>query len=258
MEELETIDFSALEHELQAALAADEKYQRENDAKFRAIHQKVASYEEFRDIVLASHLKPLEKKDKLGGKRNQPWNSCITSDNYQQDTSLEIAQGSSRKPETSAEFNRDWRRYLRNGTEKYEFLLQLGGENLHRIFQVDIGFGLLGEFILVLAENFQSEDYDAVLQILQNFSQTCRFGLNLDLLSKAEKESCRDLFKKLQSTDIAQCMSNLSITGDAVQTVTELEGHEKREDFQSFEKTGKTTEKNEKSLRELMRCYQVK
>nr|XP_033773826.1 coiled-coil domain-containing protein 103 [Geotrypetes seraphini]XP_033773827.1 coiled-coil domain-containing protein 103 [Geotrypetes seraphini]XP_033773828.1 coiled-coil domain-containing protein 103 [Geotrypetes seraphini]XP_033773829.1 coiled-coil domain-containing protein 103 [Geotrypetes seraphini]XP_033773830.1 coiled-coil domain-containing protein 103 [Geotrypetes seraphini] len=250
MEELDTFNFSALEKELQAALAADEKYQRENDAKFRAIHQKVASYEEFRDIVLASHLKPLKNKDKLGGKRNQPWNSCVTPDSYQQDAGLEIAQGSSQKPETSAEFNRDWRRYLRNGTEKYEFLLHFGGENLHRIFQVDIGFGLLGEFILVLAENFQSKDYDTVFQILQNFSQTYRFSLNLDLLSKAEKESCRDLFKKLQSTDIAQCTSDLASTGDAVEIVTELETYEKRENRE-------TTEKNEKSLRELMRCYQI-
>lgn len=42
------IDFHALEKELQEAVAADEKYQRENDAKFRAVRQKVASYEEFR------------------------------------------------------------------------------------------------------------------------------------------------------------------------------------------------------------------
>ena len=30
------------------ALNAEKKYERENDAKFRAVHQKVATYEEFR------------------------------------------------------------------------------------------------------------------------------------------------------------------------------------------------------------------
>lgn len=48
MERNDTIDFKALEKELQAAITADEKYQRENAAKLRAVEQRVASYEEFR------------------------------------------------------------------------------------------------------------------------------------------------------------------------------------------------------------------
>ena len=42
------IDFDKLEKELSNALELDARYWRENDAKFRAIHQKVATYEEFR------------------------------------------------------------------------------------------------------------------------------------------------------------------------------------------------------------------
>ena len=42
------IDLDKLERELVGALEADRKYSRENDAKFRAVHQKVATYEEFR------------------------------------------------------------------------------------------------------------------------------------------------------------------------------------------------------------------
>ena len=42
------INFKKLEQELQTAVDADEKYQRENDAKFRAVGQKVATYDEFR------------------------------------------------------------------------------------------------------------------------------------------------------------------------------------------------------------------
>ena len=42
------IDFDILEEELEKAIVADEKYQRENDAKFRAVEQKVATYDEFR------------------------------------------------------------------------------------------------------------------------------------------------------------------------------------------------------------------
>ncbi|MBN3323492.1 CC103 protein, partial [Atractosteus spatula] len=78
MEQSDGIDFAALERELQAALEADRRYRTENDAKFRAVRQQVGSYEEFRDIVLASHLKPLERKDKAGAPRKQPWNSLAS------------------------------------------------------------------------------------------------------------------------------------------------------------------------------------
>ncbi|XP_028310442.1 dynein axonemal assembly factor 19 isoform X2 [Gouania willdenowi] len=68
------INFRALEVELQAAVESERKYQRENDAKLRAVHQG-APYDQFRNMVLTSHLKPLEKQDKVGGARKQPWNT---------------------------------------------------------------------------------------------------------------------------------------------------------------------------------------
>uniref|UniRef100_A0A8C2L699 Coiled-coil domain containing 103 n=1 Tax=Cricetulus griseus TaxID=10029 RepID=A0A8C2L699_CRIGR len=92
MEKNDAINFKALEKELQAALAADEKYKRENDAKLRAVEQRVPSYEEFRGIVLASHLKPLEQKDKMGGKRSVPWNSHTTRERTFEDVATEIPQ----------------------------------------------------------------------------------------------------------------------------------------------------------------------
>ena len=42
------LDPRALERELRAAVAADERRERENDAKLRAVRQRVPSYEEFR------------------------------------------------------------------------------------------------------------------------------------------------------------------------------------------------------------------
>lgn len=42
------VDFDRLEKELDDAVQADQKYWRENDAKLRAVHQKVATYDEFR------------------------------------------------------------------------------------------------------------------------------------------------------------------------------------------------------------------
>ena len=44
----DSINFEKLEAQLSTAVDADEKYWRENDAKLRAVNQKVATYEEFR------------------------------------------------------------------------------------------------------------------------------------------------------------------------------------------------------------------
>lgn len=103
------------------------------------------------------------------------------------------------QPETSAEFYRDWRRHLRSGPERYEALLQLGGPKLSRLFQMDVGFGLLGEMLVALADHVRPADRWAVLGILHSLASTGRFTLNLSLMSHAERESCRALFQKLQA-----------------------------------------------------------
>lgn len=55
----EKIDFSRLQATLEASVEKEDRYWRENDAKFRAVAQKVATYEEFEDIVKAAHLAPM-------------------------------------------------------------------------------------------------------------------------------------------------------------------------------------------------------
>ncbi|XP_042250075.1 coiled-coil domain-containing protein 103 [Thunnus albacares] len=77
----DVIDFPSLERELQAAVESEQKHRRENEAKLRAVSQRVSSYQEFRDLVLASHLKPLERKDKDGAPRRQPWNPLVAPGN---------------------------------------------------------------------------------------------------------------------------------------------------------------------------------
>ncbi|KAL2295171.1 hypothetical protein Nmel_018328 [Mimus melanotis] len=238
----------ALERELLAALAEDERRQREGEAKLRALRQGVPDYDQFREIVLASHLKPLEKKDRLGQRRNVLWNPCAAPAKAAPAHTGEIPQVREtpqeldQLPRSAAEFHRDWRRYFKSGTEKYQFLLELGGEALGRIFQADVGFGLLGEFLTVLAENICPGDRAAVLQILQSLVGTKRFGLNVALLSQAEKESRQDLFRKLQSRD---CQPGSLANCEAGREANPMETHLEKE-----------TEE-ERTVVELMNCYQV-
>ncbi|NXO47102.1 CC103 protein, partial [Aramus guarauna] len=238
----------ALERELRAAVAADERRERENDAKLRAVRQRVPSYEEFRNIVLASHLKPLEKKDKMGNRRNVLWNPFAAHAKAPQTSNVEIPQELDKLPRTSAEFYRVWRRCLKSGKEKYQFLLELGGKALGRIFQADLGFGLLGEFLAVLAENVCREDRDAILQILQNLSGTKRFGLNVDLLSETEKESSRDLFRKLWSMS-RDCWATGHPSGPA--------GSKVERDAHLMDASLQKEAEEKRIVMELMKSYQV-
>ncbi|XP_044530559.1 coiled-coil domain-containing protein 103 [Gracilinanus agilis] len=240
MEKTDSIDFRALEKELQAALYADEKYQRENAAKFRAVEQKVASYEEFRDIVLASHLKPLERKDKMNIKKTVLWNCHVSQKGTTQEEGTVISQEGDCQPETSSDFYRTWRRYLRSGPERYQALLQLGAPNLGHLFRADVGFGLLGELLMTLEENFKPADHAAVLGILHSLSRTGRFDLNMTLLSSNERESCQKLFQKLQDMDVTRPIEE------------DLNYKE-----QELEKPYPGNDGSEKLLQELSELYQV-
>ncbi|NXX57409.1 CC103 protein, partial [Scopus umbretta] len=201
-----------------------------------------------RNIVLASHLKPLEKKDKMGKRRNVLWNPCAARAKAPQASDVQIPQELDQLPGTSAEFYRDWRRCLKSGKEKYQLLLELGGKALGRIFQADLGFGLLGEFLTVLAENVCHEDRDAILQVLQSLSGTKRFGLNVDLLSESEKESSRDLFRKLQS--MSRDYWTAGHPSGPASCKAEREAHVMDTSLQK-------EAEEERIVTELMKCYQV-
>ena len=61
----DSINFDKLEKELQSAVDADAKYWRENDAKFRAIEQKVATYDDFKyEQILYRFVNILPSPDK--------------------------------------------------------------------------------------------------------------------------------------------------------------------------------------------------
>ncbi|XP_062311681.1 coiled-coil domain-containing protein 103 [Osmerus eperlanus] len=206
----EIVNFSALERELQGALEADRKYQRENDAKFRALHQKVGSYEEFRDIVQASHLRPLDKKDKAGGPRKQPWNSLASSFSSSSSSSFSSSSTDTPRqqhecslplpqplPRTTSELSRCWRQLAGACRGRYRLLLALGGPALRDIFRAEVGFGLLGEFLVVLCEGLQPGDEGRVTEVLEGLTQTPRFSLNLALLSPSERGRCETLLPLL-------------------------------------------------------------
>lgn len=66
------------------------------------------------------------------------------------------------------------------------------------IFSAEVGFGLLGELLLALSQDFQPADWEEVVGVLDGLSRTPRFSLNVCLLSRGEKVACEELFCKIQ------------------------------------------------------------
>ena len=63
-----------------------------------------------RDIVKASHLKPLDRKDIFTSERKQPWNSSASRHGSEPRlTDALLATRTNTLPETANEFNRQWR-----------------------------------------------------------------------------------------------------------------------------------------------------
>ncbi|XP_033629032.1 coiled-coil domain-containing protein 103-like [Asterias rubens] len=208
------IDFSKLEQELSQAVEKDARYWRENDAKMRAVGQKVESYEQFRDMVAAAHIKPLEKEDKIGqGKRNQPWNpytsKSTTHDSSESSKSCDISSKTPDKlPKSSTAFTRDWKQIYKTTSEKYNLLKCIGSEGLALIFLNEISCGLLGEILTIMNEEFQANDLHCVVDIMWSLTETKRFGLNLDFLSKIEREKLGELFQKLADLEDGSQLTN--------------------------------------------------
>ncbi|XP_074627943.1 dynein axonemal assembly factor 19-like [Acropora palmata] len=206
MNEEEEIDFRKLEKELSLAVEADAKYDRENSAKFRAVEQRVSSYEEFKDIVCAAHLKPLDRKDITGeNSHKQIWNphaqgkSATTTSNPNQPLPL-----ISKIPKNCHEFSKVWKRHCNTDTEKYHLLLKIGGEELGRIFKAEISMGFLGEFLVILHSCLEERDVMETVLILEELSKTKRFDLSVKFLSGKERGAASELIQKLDGVEFCE------------------------------------------------------
>ena len=193
------INFSKLEQQIDSAVEADKMYWVRNEAKIRAVNNKVASYEEFEDIVKASHLKPLEKGDRISDIKvfKQPWNINSSSGSCSQTSSNKSTEIANSSVDNVIQFNRVWKRQCKNSSDQFKFLTELDCSKIHHIFQAEIAMGLLGEFVSVLQDHYQAEKSETVANILYTFTKCGRFDLSLMFLSQKEKECLSKLMSSL-------------------------------------------------------------
>ena len=200
------LDFKKISKEVSVALAKDEKYQRENDAKFRAIHQKVKSYDEFRDIVEASHLRPLDKGDKLGGMSYQKWNQHANNavHSWENESKSEKTLSTLHKqPVNSHEFAKFWKRSCPTPRSKFDYLVSINSENLKKCLDNDC---MLGDIISTLSacDDLIPTHLSSVFGVLKIIPSSKRFSLALEFLSNKEVSQLQQLFQYLTTLSAEQ------------------------------------------------------
>jgi len=197
-----------VETELNTMLEQDNRYWRENDAKFRAVAQN-ATYEQFEDIVKASHLKPLDKCDRSPNSKSKPsiWNSITSATSRKstcdQKTSMEGMCSNSNTsgllvPRNIDEFQHRWRNI--EISERLGFLQDLGQPAIAKIFSTEIPPELLADFLYTFLTFGPSlPDMVVVVQTLNTLSLAKRFSLSAQFLSSVERQTAGQLVEKLMA-----------------------------------------------------------
>lgn len=223
-----SINIEKLHNQVKSEILADEKYWRENSAKMRAIEQKVATYEDFRQIVLASHLRPLDKGESLRDNKNKEtstnkvWNSLATNSNSSSSHSNSTLTNNSSDlairrnnlintvPRNGLEFAKLWRQCEENFDDeetRWQFLVNIGLKRLQEL--LDHQGDLLGKFLCLFSNKVLKSEAEAneddvkfIVELLRIFSRSKRFVLNYSFLSKNEHEACQMVFKYLEDNGI--------------------------------------------------------
>ena len=138
-----------IESELNSVLEQDSKYWRENDAKFRAVAQN-ATYEQFEEIVKASHLRPLDKSDKTPSSKPKTsiWNSIANATSRKSEDKKMDASGVSKvtsDPRNLDEFYDIWKNI--EICDRIKFMQDLGLEKSKKIFTCEVPSELIAEFL---------------------------------------------------------------------------------------------------------------
>ena len=227
----DVIDFKRLDEAVSTAIESEARYWRENDAKFRAVNQKVATYEEFEGIVKGSHIKPMTEditaldlkrsswmdsgraraRDRKRDEMNGMLQEGGEANHHRSNTSTCGGGGDSgdapAPPKTVQQFLRDWRNIKTKktllpkdddiNTARLRYLDLLGAKGIASLFKAEIGHGLLGEFMLVLASTYVPERRKATAAYLEAFGDTGRFALTVEFMTDKERAAAETLLKHL-------------------------------------------------------------
>ncbi|VDL19663.1 unnamed protein product [Hymenolepis diminuta] len=209
------LDVDRLESELKQSVRHEERRWHENDAKLRAVEQKVATYDEFRGIVDACELRPLTFKEvQEATNRHAGWAPNFSTIAY---SIPEINQELPCFKEISIkrfnridEFMRCWNDLEKNQSniDLFNLLTEQSNELLQEIFASSTGLSILSGVLNCLQVAI-SRDSSSVVRILQAISSSNNFDLTTILMSDEEKNLVRQIFQTLEQNSEVQINKRL-------------------------------------------------
>lgn len=178
------------------ALDEDQKRQQINDAKLRAVAQRV-DYDEFCKMVSGAHLRPVKPCSKESAAISKPFEGFVMP-KYQEkpagcspgSTAAASAQ-SFTAPESANDFTRTWRRRCKTTELRLQYLRVIEPESLPLIFRVEMDPMVLDGIVEALHVGLSAEDTtrveaEWVSRFLYNISRVNCFGMTLDIADKGE------------------------------------------------------------------------
>ena len=191
-----------LQRDMLGALEHDQKKQQVNDAKLRAVAQRV-EYDDFEKLVLGAHLKPVKPRSQHSADVSKAFDHFVLPKYDPQPAAgpavrpVAPAPATAAPPKNSNDFTRTWRRQCKTSAEKFEYLRSVEPETLPLLFRTELepatfdGIATaLRECVLLPAKEDPAAATPHVAwlgQLLQQISRINRFELTLDF---ADKGAC--------------------------------------------------------------------
>ena len=231
-----------------------------NDAKLRAVDQRVPTYDDFHQMVLGADLKPMEKRNKgkvsmFEGLSVEKKSQYFGSDLYQQsaraqrfgaapaaadgggddaDAAAGGAEGAFALPRNAMEFTREWQKSCRTSAAQVRYLAALPprSEWWGSVFKSGIDVAILGQMFRCWAEGWAEgaaatrpeglSEVHSVAQALVGLATTSRYELNLSLMCSDELDSLR-----LLCSSVSRALQDeaAAAEGPAAQALEQLRAH---------------------------------
>jgi hypothetical protein len=197
---MKPIDLRKLATNFANEKSKEERYRQRNDAKFRAVHQRCSNYDEFRQIVEAAHLRPLDRNETLTLERQAiAWNQPAGKDSPEIILPSESTITHPIKfsmPKNVTEFLQQWRRI--SNEMKLDYLHRLKN-NWENFFQMDIPMDFLHDLSLLYQSDSSYNDAELIIQILSHLIKSKRFELMKSFLTQHDQVELDRLFSRLCS-----------------------------------------------------------
>jgi len=203
-----------LQTQMAGAMVSDQRKEQVNDAKLRAVGQRV-DYDEFVKFVAGAHLKPVKPCSKQSAAISKPFEHFVMP-KYEPPAAPvagPVAAGGSSSsaadtpapPKDANDFTKSWRRKCKTTEQKLAYLRGIEPEAFPLLFRAEMDPSVLDGVAEALrlcatgpAVTAESEVWAG--KLLQQLVRVNRFELTLQLADEKSTSAIRDVFNVLASS----------------------------------------------------------